>query len=54
MDGQRNHYVGLTLDYPADRGTDAFEVAAPALSAVRCHKEQSATVEVRFLEATAI
>jgi hypothetical protein len=54
MDRQRNYYVGLTLDYPLDRGADAFEVAAPALAAVRCHKEQSATVEVGFIEATAI
>jgi hypothetical protein len=54
MDGQNHHYPCLMLDNLADRGTDRFELAAPVLAAVCCHEDQSATIQVGFLKATAM
>jgi len=54
MDGQSHYYVRPSLDDLADRATDRFEVAAPALSSVRRHQNQPAVLECGFFNTTSI
>ena len=53
MDRQSHYYLRPTLDDIADCATDRFEVAAPALAAVRRHEDQPAAIEVGVFNATA-
>jgi hypothetical protein len=53
MDRQSHYYLRPTLDKIADCATDRFEVAAPALAAVRRHQNQPTALEIRLFNATA-